>query len=144
MRFLAGCLAQPAKGRAVLAGIDEGFFATREMRDALSAVKERLELDGPGGKARAGDAGATAETGEVLAEVVVLAGRERFTDNVVDELFLRLQEAQVGRLIARLKLTVQDDATGRQSKELASLQAAGRRLREAIRAVPVDEEPHEG
>ncbi len=144
VRFLAGCLAQPAKGRAVLAGIDEGFFATREMRDALSAVKERLELDGPGGKARAGDAGATAETGEVLAEVVVLAGRERFTDNVVDELFLRLQEAQVGRLIARLKLTVQDDATGRQSKELASLQAAGRRLREAIRAVPVDEEPHEG
>jgi DNA primase len=145
VRFLAGCLAQPDKGRAVLAGIDESFFATREMRDALGSVKERLELDGPGNTVPAAeDAGAPAESGEVFAEVVVRAGRERFTDNVVDELFLRLQEAQVGRLIARLKLTVQKDATGRQSKELASLQAAGRRLREAIRAVPVDEEPHEG
>ena len=145
VRFLAGCLAQPDKGRAVLAGIDESFFATREMRDAVGSVKERLELDGPGTAAKAAeDGGVTAESGEVLAEIVVRAGRERFTANVVDELFLRLQEAQVGRLIARLKLTVQRDATGRQSKELARLQAAGRRLREAIRAVPVDEEPHEG
>ncbi|MEI6726708.1 MAG: DNA primase, partial [Actinomycetes bacterium] len=145
VRFLASCLAQPAKGRAVLAGIDEGFFATRETRDALGSVKERLALDGPGKTVpEAEDAGATAESGEVLAEIVVRAGREHFTANVVDELFLRLQEAQVGRLIARLKLTVQNDATGRQGKELASLQAAGRRLRDAIRAVPVDEEPHEG
>jgi len=144
VRFLAGCLAQPAKGRAVLAGIDESFFATRETRDALGSVKERLELDGPGNTVRAEDAGVAADSGEVLAEIVVRAGREHFTANVVDELFLRLQEAQVGRLIARLKLTVQNDATGRQSKELASLQTAGRRLRDAIRAVPVDEEPHEG
>jgi DNA primase len=145
VRFLAGCLAQPAKGRAVLPGIDEGFFVTREMRDALGSVKERLEIDAPGDPAgAAADAGEATESGEVLAEIVVRAGRERFTANVVDELFLRLQEAQVGRLIARLKLTVQDDATGRKSEELARLQAAGRRLREAIRAVPVDEEPHEG
>ena len=129
----------------MLAGIDESFFATREMRDALGSVKERLELDGPGNTVRAAeDAGVADESGEVLAEIVVRAGREHFTANVVDELFLRLQEAQVGRLIARLKLTMQTDATGRQSKELARLQAAGRRLREAIRAVPVDEEPHEG
>ena len=46
MRFLAGCLAQPAKGRAVLAGIDEGFFATREMLKRLYRLIHERHQDG--------------------------------------------------------------------------------------------------
>ena len=78
---------------------------------------------------------------EVLAEVIVRAGRERFTPTVVEELFLRLQEAQVGRLIARAKATMKSDDSGRQGEELARLEAVRRSLREALRALPVDEDP---
>ena len=46
VRFLAGCLAQPQKGREVLAGVDESYFATAETRAALRAVKARLARDG--------------------------------------------------------------------------------------------------
>jgi DNA primase len=145
VRFLAGCLARPDKGRAVLAGVDEGYFATAETRAALRVVKTRLDADDAGNTLQtAENSGAGDDAGEVLAEVVVRAGRERFTEAVVDELFLRLQEAQVGRLIARLKLAAEADDTGTQGRKLAELEAVRRRLREAIRAVPVDDEPDEG
>ena len=104
VRFLAGCLAQPEKGRVVLAGVDESFFASGETRDALRLVKARLALDAAGNTLQAPENAVNEdEAGEALAEIVVRAGRERFTANVVEELFLRLQEAQVGRLIARIK-----------------------------------------
>ena len=145
VRFLAGCLAQPDKGRAVLAGVDESYFATAETREALRSVKSRLE------PYTAGNTLQTAENGtdvgaidEAFAEVVVTAGRERFTATVVDELFLRLQEAHVSRLIARLKATAQTDESGKQGAELMRLQAVRRTVREAIRTIPVDEEPDEG
>ncbi len=98
----------------------------------------------------AGEAGNTpqaveeAEAGgdgeEAFAEVIVRAGRERFTAPVVEELFLRLQEAQVSRLITRLKVTMKSDDSGRQGEELARLETVRRSLREALRAIPVDEE----
>jgi hypothetical protein len=142
VRFLAGCLARPEKGRAVLAGVDESYFASAETRVALRSVKVRLAAVEPGNTLQTADkTGAGDDAGEVLAEVVVRAGRERFTEAVVDELFLRLQEAQVGRLIARLKVAVQADDSGKQGRKLAELEAVRRRLREAIRAVPVDDEP---
>ncbi|MCX6372566.1 MAG: hypothetical protein NTX16_05690, partial [Actinobacteria bacterium] len=82
--------------------------------------------------------------GEALAEVVVRAGRERFTATVVDELFLRVQEAHVSRLIARLKVTAKTDESGKQDSELIRLQAVRRTLHEAIRTIPVDEESDQG
>ena len=97
VRFLAGCLRPARQGARVLAGLDESYFATAETRAALP----RRESSGWSVKAqgipckRPGNAVADDEAGEVLAEVVVRAGRERFTATVVDELFLRLQEAQV-------------------------------------------------
>ena len=81
---------------------------------------------------------------EALAEIVVRAGRERFTAAVVDELFLRLQEAHVSRIIAKLKVTAQTDESGKHGAELMRLQAVRRTLREAIRTIPVDEEPDQG
>ena len=150
VRFLAGCLAQPDKGRTVLAGVEEDYFASAETRRALRSVKSRLELDGAGNMLQTAVNGRDEEQqggsdagviDEALAEIVVRAGRERFTATVVDELFLRLQEAHVSRLIAKLKLAVRTDETGRQSGELVRLQAVRRTLREAIRTIPVDEEP---
>jgi DNA primase len=141
VRFLAGCLAQPGAGREALAGVDEGFFATAETRAALRRVKERLMVDGDGKTAPAADDGAEAGDGaEAFAEVIVRAGRERFTATVVEELFLRLQEAQVGRLITRLKVTMRSDDTGKQGEELARLEGVRRSLREALRAIPVDDD----
>jgi len=140
VRFLAGCLAQPQAGREALAGVDESFFATAETRAALAAVKARLAADEAGNTLQTAENGATGDGGtEVQAEVIVRAGRERFTPTVVEELFLRLQEAQVGRLITRLKVTMKTDDTERQGEELARLEAVRRRLREALRALPVDE-----
>lgn len=145
VRFLAGCLAQPQKGRVVLAAVDESFFATTETRAALRVVKARLEREGAGNTLQtAAKAAEEDDDGEALAEVVVRAGRERFTATVVDELFLRLQEAHVSRLIARLKVTAKTDESGKQGAELIRLQAVRRTVREAIRTIPVDEEPDEG
>jgi DNA primase len=145
VRFLAGCLAQPQKGCAVLAGVDESFFATAETRAALRVVKARLAREGAGDTLQtAAQAAEEDDGGEALAEVVVRAGRERFTATVVDELFLRVQEAHVSRLIARLKVTAKSDASGKQGAELIRLQAVRRTLREAIRKIPVDEEPDQG
>ena len=145
VRFLAGCLAQPEKGHAVLAGVDESFFATAETRAALRVVKARFEREDAGNtKPAAAHIAEEDDDGEALAEVVVRAGRERFTETVVDELFLRLQEAHVGRRIARLKITAQADESGKQGAELMRLQAVRRSVREAIRTIPVDEEPEQG
>ncbi len=141
VRFLAGCLAQPGPGREALAGVDEGFFATAETRAALRRVKERLAAGGGGNTTpSAEDQAVTDDGAEAFAEVIVRAGRERFTATVVKELFLRLQEAQVGRLIGRLKVTMRSDDTGKQGEELARLEGVRRSLREALRAIPVDEQ----
>ena len=145
VRFLAGCLAQPEPGREALAGVDEGFFATAETRAALSRVMARLAAGDAGNTLRTSEEQASAGEGdEAFAEVIVRAGRERFTANVVEELFLRLQEAQVSRLIARLKVTMKADESGEQGEELARFEAVRRSLREALRALPVDDEPREG
>ena len=140
VRFLAGCLAQPEAGREALAGVDESFFATAETRAALARVKARLAADGAGNALRPAGSDAPPDPGEeVVAEVIVRAGRERFTQTVVKELFLRLQEAQVGRIIARLKATMKTGDSGSQGEELARFEAVRRHLREALRALPVDE-----
>jgi hypothetical protein len=139
VRFLAGCLAQPEAGREALASIDEGFFAAAETRAALRRVKARLAA-GDGGALPADDQAAAEEGAEAFAEVVVRAGRERFTATVVRELYLRLQEAQASRLIARLKVTMKGDDTGMQAAELARWEGVRRRLREALRAIPVEDD----
>ena len=141
VRFLAGCLAQPGPGREALAGVDDGFFATAETRAALHRVKARLAAEEAGNTLQsAEDQGPAGDGAEAFAEVIVRAGRERFTATVVEELFLRLQEAQVGRLIARLKVTMKSDETGRQGEELARLESVRRSLRDALRAIPVDDD----
>jgi DNA primase len=142
VRFLAGCLAQPGPGREALAGVDEGFFATAETRAALRRVKARLVPEGDGNTTppSADDQAVAGDGAEAFAEVIVRAGRERFTATVVRELFLRLQEAQVGRLMARLKVTMRGDDTGKQGHELARLEGVRRSLREALRAIPVDDD----
>ena len=141
VRFLAGCLAQPGPGREALAGVDESFFATAETRAALRRVKARLVAGADGNTPPSADDQAAAdEGGEAFAEVIVRAGRERFTATVVEELFLRLQEAQVGRLVARLKATMKADDSERQGEELARLEGVRRSLREALRALPVDDD----
>jgi hypothetical protein len=145
VRFLAGCLAQPGPGREALAGVDEGFFATAETRAALRRVKARLAAEAAGSSPSASaDGGSAGEGDEAFAEAVVRAGRERFTAIVVEELFLRLQEAKVSRLMARLKVTMKTDDSGKQGEELARLEAVRRSLRDALRALPVDEDSEEG
>ena len=58
VRFLAGCLARPDKGREVLAGLDEGFFSSAETRMALGSVKVRLAVPEAGNTLQAPDDGA--------------------------------------------------------------------------------------
>jgi DNA primase len=148
VRFLAGCLALPDKGRDVLAGLDAGYFATAETRRAFRTVQQRLECAGAGNILQTADKRGSENDApgvdELLAEIFVRVGRERFSAAVVDELFLRLQEAQVSRLIARLKTAVGADDTGKKGEKLAQLESVRRRLQEAIRAIPVDEEPEKG
>ena len=67
------------------------------------------------------------------------SGQEPFTATVLDELFLRLQEAYEGRRIARLKVERGAGDTAAGQEQLARLQEVRRRLREAIRTLPVEE-----
>ena len=144
VRFLAGCLAQPGPGREALAGVDESFFTSADTRAVLEVVRARLAAAEAGNTLQtAGDAGSGGEGDEAFAEVAIRAARERFTPQVVGELFLRLQEARVSRLTARLKAAMKTDDTGEKSAELARLEAIRRSLRDALRAIPVDD-PDEG
>jgi hypothetical protein len=146
VRFLAGCLALPDKGRDVLDGVDEATFASAETRAACRWVKARLTAANAGKKTSSAGSAPSApdDAPDVVAEVVLRSGRERFTVVVVDELFLRLQEAQVGRLLARLKAGARTDETGTREAKLAELEGVRRRLREAIRSLPVIDESTEG
>jgi DNA primase len=144
VRFLASCLAWPHTGHAVLAGVDEGLFASAGTREAFRRVKARLEAQSAGNVVQEGEKADIAGGGdEAFAEVVLRSGNERFSTAVTQELFLRLQEAQVSRLIARLKQEG-PDVRGLQNEELVRLYAVRRRLRDAIRATPIDDEPDEG
>ena len=99
-----------------------------------SHVVLRLGLEAAGNTLQRGQINdAPDDGGEAFAEVIVRSGRERFSAAVVRELFLRLQEAQVSRLIARLKLAGEAEKDG-QGGKLARLYAVRHRLRDAIRA----------
>jgi DNA primase len=141
-RFLAGCLALPRKGLTYLAAIDEDSFSSASARRAFAVVVERLgaaqagnSLQGPEAETRA-----HADDQQVIAEVVMRATSETFSEHVLEELFLRVQDAHLARLIARLKVEVANDETGRQEKRLLEIEAMRKQIREAIRAMPVDEE----
>ena len=144
VRLLAACLALPEEGRTALAGVDESFFAGAETRAALRRVRERLEVGGAGNTEHTAERDDAGDENEAFAEVVVRAGRERFSSAVVRELFLRLQEAKVSRLIARLKATGAAAGGDDRAGELAQLYSVRHSLREAIRAMPVDDESDEG
>ena len=109
VRFLAGCLAQPGPGPRGAGRRRRGLL--RDRRDARRAAARQGAIGGrwrreyPAIGRRPGRRGRRARRRSPRS--IVRAGRERFTATVVDELFLRLQEAQVGRLIARLKVTMQ-------------------------------------
>ena len=109
VRFLAGCLAQPGPGPRGARRRRRGLLRhRRDARRACARVKARLALEAAGNTLQTADGsgGSRTTAREAFAEVIVRAGRERFTATVVEELFLRLQEAQVSRLIARLKVTM--------------------------------------
>jgi hypothetical protein len=73
-----------------------------------------------------------------IAEVVVRAAADSFTPIVLTELFLRVQEAHVGRLIARLKVAAtRDDSEG--EARLIELESTRRQIREELRGLPVEE-----
>jgi hypothetical protein len=73
-----------------------------------------------------------------MAEVVVRAATDSFTPIVLTELFLRVQEAHVGRLIARLKVAAtRDDSEG--EARLIELESTRRQIREELRGLPVEE-----
>jgi DNA primase len=141
VRFLAGCLAVPATGREYLAAIDEGFFAGQETRRAYGLVVQRLGASGAGKTQSEPDSDeGEGEAGRaVMAEVVLRAAGEPFGARVLEELFLRVQEAHVAGLVARLKVAVGHDEAGQDENRLLELEATRRRIREALRALPVDD-----
>lgn len=138
VRFLAACLAQPQGGRRVLGGIDEGYFTSQATRNAFNVVVRRLNTANAGEKQQTTDVPQWSDD-DVGAEIVARAAHDRFGDNALEELSLRLQEARLGRLIARLKVAVRSDETGQQESRLVELETMRRQLREAVRNIPVEE-----
>ena len=138
--FLAACLALPDPGREYLLAIDEGFFSGEASRAAYRAVVARLGAKGAGktdeehGKVRDADA---ADDG-TMAAVVVRAAAESFTPIVLKELFLRVQEVHVGRLIVKLKAAVARDDSEVEVR-LIELESTRRQIREELRGLPVED-----
>jgi DNA primase len=141
VRFLAACLAVPVKGRAFLATIDESFFASPPTRSAYGHVSARLKLPHAGEDQQTGTSAQERPEGEseVFSEIIIRSQRESFDDRVAEELFLRLQEAKVSRLVNKLKIAVRTDETGTCEAQLVELEAMRRKLRESIRLIPVEE-----
>ncbi len=132
IRFLAACLAQPQGGRQVLAGIDEGHFTSQATREAYRVVVARLNT------VDAGEKNQTAEVprwgdDDVGAEIVMRAAQERSGAHALEEYSLRLQEARLNRLVAKLKVAVRTDETGQHEARLAELEGLLRQLRDTRR-----------
>ncbi len=145
VRFLAACLAVPEAGAERLAGIDEEYFSSAETRTALHWTTARLKRRNAGKRTSEAETAEGEDDGsEVVAEVVLRSGQEPFTATVLEELLLRVQEAHVGRRIARLKVETDTGDKATRQEQLARLQEVRRRLRETIRALPVEEYPDEG
>jgi DNA primase len=144
-RFLAACLALPERGRELVAAVDDSYFTGPDARRALEGVRLRLEAQRAGKKAREAAAAATApeEADGMLPEIVVRASSEQFSERVLQELSLRLQEAHVSRLIrvarGRLKESAEADEGRQEESRLQELEGIRNRLREAIRLIPVEE-----
>ena len=138
--FLAACLALPDQGRDYLAAIDESFLSTEGSRSAYRAALRRLSPQGAGkndqghGLVRDGDA---TDEGTVAA-IVVRAAAESFTALVLKELFLRVQEQHVGRLIVKLKTAVARDDSDNEAR-LVELESTRRQIRDELRALPVED-----
>jgi DNA primase len=140
VRFLAACLAVPDKGLEYLSAIDDGFLAGHGSRQAYAAVRARLEARSAGKTAGSDEAEeARGDDPGLMAEVIVRAAAERFTEQVLKELFLRVQEAHAGRLIGRLSIALQQPGSGEDEAKLLELEAMRRQIRDEIRAIPVEE-----
>ena len=70
--------------------------------------------------------------------MVVRAAGESFTPIVLKELFLRVQEVHVGRLMAKLKAAVTRDDSEEEAR-LIELESMRRQIREELRGLPVEE-----
>ena len=149
VRFLAGCLALPVKGRECLAAIDDGYFASLETRRAFELVKKRLDQSEAGKSQEerqqehtqaheAGDGGDRESSG-IMAQVVLRAAGEAFSEWTLEGLFLRVQERYVSRFIAKLKAAMGRDDSVTDENRLTELQATLHQIRQAIRSLPVDE-----
>lgn len=147
VRFLAGCLARPDQGERYLGEIDEAFFAGRATRQAFARVAARLGASRSGDKVKAGEKVTAAgperelhdEAASVTAQIVMRAGQEAFSERVLQELYLRVQEAHIGRLIAKLKVSLVGNDSQSDEAKLLQLEAMRREIREAIRLIPVEE-----
>jgi DNA primase len=132
IRFLAACLAQPLRGRQAMAGMDEDYFTSQATRDAYKVVVARLNAENAGEKNQTAEVPSWCDD-DVGAEIVVRAAQERSGTHALDEYSLRLQEARLNRLVAKLKVAVRTDETGEQEARLAELEGMQRQLRDARR-----------
>jgi DNA primase len=141
VRFLAACLSLPAKGRDYLIEIDEEYFTGEPTRAAYDLAKKRLGIAPAGEVQQMAESAPDWAEGEndVFAEVVMRASLEPGSPHVAEEMFLRLQEARVVRLVTKLKVAARNDETGHEESKLVELEALRRSLREAIRLIPVEE-----
>ena len=138
--FLAACLALPDPGREYLLAIDEGFFSSEPSRGAYRAVVKRLSPQGAGKKDQGHGQVSNEDAADdgTVAAVVVRAAGESFTPIVLKELFLRVQEVHVGRLMAKLKAAVTRDDSEEEAR-LIELESMRRQIREELRGLPVEE-----
>jgi DNA primase len=139
IRFLAGCLALPEQGRVYLAAVDAAFFSSRLTRQAYEQVVSRLNPSDPGKKIAGPEREEEEARESLMPEVVLRSGQEEFSTRVLEELSLRIQEAHLGRLIARLKISLSADETEVDEAKLVELESMRREVREAIRLIPVEE-----
>ena len=139
IRFLAGCLALPEQGRIYLAATDASFFSSRLTRQAYEQVVSRLNPSALGKKIPEPEREEEEARESLLPEVVLRSGQEVFSARVLEELALRIQEAHLGRLIARLKISLSADETEVEEAKLVELESMRREVREAIRLIPVEE-----
>ena len=138
-RFLAACLALPERGRELVDAVDESYFADAGARRAYEAVRQRLEPQRARKKGQEAEPApeSTGTQDDMLPEVLMRASGEQFSESILQEMHLRLQEAHVSRLIrkasSRLKAAASADEISQEEARLLQLDGIQGRLLADIR-----------
>lgn len=122
--FLIAVVAQPVPGKRLLATLDSGYFEDVLHREAFLGLQEALAGTDPGAVLRRRSQEGS-DLGSLFVKLAVQAENGPYSEAVLEELCLRVQEQYLARSVRGLKMKLEvddtDKVTERQLRDAALL-----------------------